>query len=209
MRPPLSSAQAAGRVWTLLAAAFRYPRLDLFEAIRSGAYSAELAQGLGELGFGVLPELEKLEVSIASLQDDFQAFENSYIQALDLADAKRRASPYEANYLPGHSADAVLDVKLHYGASGLTIGPEERPDHVAVELEFLVYLANRQADPVEGDRYRDAERDFLAAHLVHWMPAFSERLAACPGMEVHATLAALAGKLGQARAAAPKDSAGS
>lgn len=205
----MSSELAAGRVWTLLAVAFRYPRPDVYDAIRSGAYSAELAQGLGELGLGALPELEELEVSIASLQEGFEAFENAYIQALDLADAKRRASPYEANYLPGHSADAVLDVKHHYGASGLTIGPEERPDHVAVELEFLVHLVNRQVDPVEGDRHRDAEREFLTAHLAHWMPAFSERLAACPGMEVHAKLAALAGKLGQARASAPPGSADS
>lgn len=203
----MSSEQAAGRAWALLAVAFRYPRPDVYDAIRSGAYAAELAQELDELSLGALPELEGLKATTASLSDGFEAFENAYIQAVDLADAKRRASPYEANYLPGHSADAVLDVKLHYGGSGLTIGPEERPDHVAVELEFLAFLANRQAENVDGCRYREAEGEFLAAHLAHWMPAFSERLAACPGMEVHSKLAAIAGKLGTARASAPPGSA--
>lgn len=203
----MSSPQAAGRAWALLAVAFRYPQPDLYEEIRNGGLAAALALDLEELGLGDLPELRELEQACREMPATWETFENSYIQALDLADARRGPSPYEASYSIGHLADVVLAVKQHYLESGLNVGPEERPDHVTVELEFLAHLAGGTGDPVDADRRREAEGRFLAAHLAHWMPAFAQRLGECPGMEVHAKLAALAGKLGQARAAAAPDSA--
>ncbi|MHB8801093.1 MAG: hypothetical protein ACYDBY_21835, partial [Thermoanaerobaculia bacterium] len=66
-------------------------------------------------------------------------------------------------------------------------------------------LAGRQGDPEQGPSAREAERDFLATHVRAWFPSFSERLAALPGMEVHAKLAAVAGKLAASRAEALAD----
>jgi DMSO reductase family type II enzyme chaperone len=198
----LSSETAAGGAWALLAVSFRYPRPDLHESFRGGGFAAELSLEMGKLGLGELPELRDLARLSLEMTDRFDLFESAYIDALDLADAKRGPSPYEASYSKGQAADVLLDVKRHYVESGLNIGSAERPDHVAVELEFLAHLANRQKDPTDGETFREAERRFLTAHLAHWMPAFSERLAERPGMEVHAKLAAIAGKLGTARAAA-------
>lgn len=202
MRRALASEMAAGGAWALLAVSFRYPRPDLHESLRGGGFAAELSLEMGKLGLGELPELSDLARLSLDMTDRFDLFESAYIDALDLADAKRGPSPYEASYSPGQAADVLLNVKRHYVESGLNVGPAERPDHVAVELEFLAHLANRQKDPTDGESFREAERRFLTAHLAHWMPAFSERLAERPGMEVHAKLAALAGILGKARAAA-------
>lgn len=190
-------------MWALLAVAFRYPRPDLYEVTRNGGLAAELARDLEELGLGDLPELRELEQACREMPATWEAFENSYIRALDLADARRGPSPYEASYSIGHLADVVLAVKQHYLESGLNVGPEERPDHVAAELEFLAYLTGVPSDPADADRRREAEGRFLSSHLAHWMPAFAERLGECSGMEVHAKLAALAGKLGTARASEP------
>lgn len=203
----MSSPQAAGRAWALLAVAFRFPRPDLYDEIRGGRLAAELAGAFDELGLGDLSELRDLEEASRAMPASFGEFENAFIQALDLADARRGPSPYEASYSVGHLADVVLAVKQHYLESGLDVGSEERPDHVAVELEFLAHLASRASGPEDTESFRENEERFLALHLAHWMPAFSERLAACPGMEVHAKLAALAGRLGQARAAAPPETA--
>lgn len=203
----MSSPQAAGRAWALLAVAFRYPRPDLHEAIRNGGFAADLARELDALGLGDLPEGADLEKASMEMPESYEAYENAFIKAFDLADAKRGPSPYEASYSIGHLADVVLAVKQHYLESGLDVGSEERPDHVAVELEFLAHLASRASGPEDTESFRENEERFLALHLAHWMPAFSERLAACPGMEVHAKLAALAGRLGQARAAAPPETA--
>ena len=202
----MSSPQAAGRAWALLAVAFRYPRPDLHEAIRTGGFAADLSRELDELGLGDLPEVAELEKASMEMPESYEAYENAFIKAFDLADAKRGPSPYEASYSIGHLADVVLAVKQHYLEAGLNVGPEERPDHVAVELEFLAHLAGPYTDPADADRRREAEVRFLSSHLAHWMPAFAQRLGECPGMEVHAKLAILAGKLGTSRAAVPSGS---
>lgn len=203
----MSDRTAAGRAWALLAVAFRYPRPDLFEVIRSGGFAADLERELGLLGLGDLPELRELGRASRAMPASFEEFENAYIRAFDLSDAKRGPSPYEASYSVGHLADILLAVKQHYLESGLDVGTQERPDHVTVELEFLADLAGRPPNPAEPDQCREAEGRFLATHLAHWMPAFAQRLGECAGMEVHAKLAAIVGILGTARAMAPPGSA--
>lgn len=198
----MSDRTAAGRAWALLAVAFRFPRPDLYEEMRHGGFAADLARELGALGFEGLSELGELERACRELPESFEAFENAYIRALDLADARRGPSPYEASYSIGHLADVLFAVKQRYIEQGLDVGQVERPDHVAVQLEFLARLATPSEDPTETATRREAEGRFLAAHLAHWMPAFAQRLGECPGMAVHASLAKLAGILGKARASA-------
>lgn len=201
----MSSVTAAGRAYSLLAAAFRHPRPDLFEVLREGGFSAELALALDELGLGGLPEAGEAAGAAARMTDSFETFEAEYIEAIDLADARRGASPYAASYVSAPPAEVLIQLKAQYGAFGLRVGPEERPDHASAELEFLAHLAARQADPEHGPAAREAERAFLATHVRSWFPPFSERLAARPGMEVHAKLAAIVGKLAAARAEALAD----
>lgn len=203
----MTSETAAGRAYSLLAAAFRHPRPELFEVLRGGGFSAELALALGELGLGDLPEVGEAARAAAQMTGSFEMFEADYIQALDLSDAKRGASPYAASYVSAPPAEVLLDLKGRYAAFGLGIGPAERPDHASAELEFLAYLAGRHDDPDHGPAAREAERDFLSTHVKAWFPSFSERLAARPGMEVHAKLAAIAGKLAASRAEALADDA--
>lgn len=94
---------------------------------------------------------------------------------------------YEADYL-GHSAfnwsQVISGVSNMYSAFGVQLGEgvKERPDHIAVELDFMNLLAAREARARElGDRertriHRDAQRLFFASHLSQWGPDFARAL---------------------------------
>jgi TorA maturation chaperone TorD len=78
----------------------------------------------------------------------------------------------------------MADVAAFYRAHGVAAGGEERerPDHIATELEYVGFLARKQAWAVEhlGPDERDecvrAQRHFLRDHLGRWAPAFGHRL---------------------------------
>jgi DMSO reductase family type II enzyme chaperone len=69
-----------------------------------------------------------------------------------------------------------------YNHFGLTLSesPHELPDHLTTELEFLHFLAFREAQSLEqGDdpgAYQRAQRDFLARHLGRWIPKMREKM---------------------------------
>jgi TorA maturation chaperone TorD len=56
------------------------------------------------------------------------------------------------------------------------------PDHITTELEFLHFLAFREAEALHsGDdpgAFRRAQRDFAARHPGRWIPKLRERLEA-------------------------------
>lgn len=90
--------------------------------------------------------------------------------------------PYETEYLPSdqgnHRAHALADISGFYRAFGLHPNPTrpERPDHLALELEFHGFLLAKAA-AAGRDRERqeiclDALTKFFARHLLVWLPGF-------------------------------------
>lgn len=113
--------------------------------------------------------------------------------------------PYETEYgrrhVFGQSQD-LGDIRGFYEAFG--VRPRrggERPDHVAVELEFLALLALKEAvalatgEAGRVDVCRDAARRFLADHAGRWLPALAGRIARRAPDTGYAALAALASDL--------------
>jgi ferredoxin len=77
--------------------------------------------------------------------------------------------------LAGPSAMAVW---LVYEAAGLVAAGTELPDHASVELAFLAYLAEQEAEiPAEAAQWRRARRLFIRRHAGRWLPALGEALA--------------------------------
>ena len=107
---------------------------------------------------------------------------------LFLGPVQALASPYGESWL-GSAAPtddnpplAVLDL---YSEGGFEIDEEfrERPDHVAVELEFLYLLifnqhqAARAGKSDEADVTESLQRRFLAEHLGAWIAPFAAAMA--------------------------------
>jgi len=106
------------------------------------------------------------------------------------------AHPYESVYREGRvMGDCTLAVRQSYAAEGLAPEGHSLPDHVAVELEFMAYLAQREAEARErGDEegalaYLRQQEAFLSEHLSRWLPRFCQRVLAGEAHPFYADLA--------------------
>lgn len=103
----------------------------------------------------------------------------------------RECSPYETDYHanedPFFLSQQMADVAGFYRAFGVQPGGRrrERPDHIALELEFMALLLSKQRlAAVRSDRQslehvevcRRAQQSFLRDHLAWWAPAFAQML---------------------------------
>lgn len=121
---------------------------------------------------------------------------------------------YETDYGPRdvwRQSNELADIAGFYRAFGFDpVG--ERPDHAAVELEFLHVLAYKeswataQADEAHADLCRKATAGFARDHALAWLPALAGRIemlagdgpyAACARM-LNATCEAESERLGVA-----------
>ncbi len=94
--------------------------------------------------------------------------------------------PYETQYGAAHifmQTSELADIAGFYRACGLGAPERERVDHLAVELEFLGFLAGKEAHARaagRGDRAeecRTMSAAFFRDHLGRWAPAFARRFA--------------------------------
>jgi DMSO reductase family type II enzyme chaperone len=112
----------------------------------------------------------------------------------DLQAAYRRAFGaagslcYETEYGLPHEfrqAQELADIAGFYRAFGFAVGGpvRERPDHLAVELEFMHALALKEAYALANSLHeaaaicREAQARFLTDHLGVWIDLFAESLA--------------------------------
>lgn len=90
---------------------------------------------------------------------------------------------YEAEYDRNRAltqGTTLADIAGFYRAFGLDIATRERPDHLALELEFMSVLTYKEALALrsklteEAEICRDAQRKFLEAHLGRWVGIFAQ-----------------------------------
>lgn len=144
-----------------------------------------------KLGTGERPVklLDPMRV-LGHLPDSQDALNTEYETTFGLV-AGSACPPYETEYIGSkftfQRSNGLADINGFYRAFGLTIadGRAERPDHVALELEFmasLLALERRAAEPDfhQGEEIlqvcRDAQILFLKDHLAWWVPAFARLL---------------------------------
>lgn len=95
--------------------------------------------------------------------------------------------PYETHYGTRHvfqQTRELADISGFYRAFGVepSDSGHERADHIAVELEFMGYLAVKEAHALETGRSeeaslcRDAQKKFMEDHLGRWGEDFAARL---------------------------------
>jgi len=99
---------------------------------------------------------------------------------------KPKAPPYESSYIKmsGQSEGMIAaDISAAYSRAGLLVNPEinELPDHIAVELEFMSFLCEKeQLAILEGNEEealsaQKEQQNFIHKHLARWFPKFSKK----------------------------------
>jgi len=161
-----------------------------------------------ELGFGELPA-EELDLSrfLSEAARPTDQLESEFVSVFGFVGC-RECPPYETEY---HRVEDVFfrsqqmaDVAGFYRAFGLepTTVSRERPDHLALELEFEAFLLlkKRLALEYSGDHSGAAERasvcqsareTFFREHLSWWVPTFALGLRAKAQCGLYAELSRL------------------
>jgi TorA maturation chaperone TorD len=103
-----------------------------------------------------------------------------------------KCPPYETEYVPSkftfQRSNMLADVAGYYRAFGLRTSSSnpDRPDHIAMECEFLAQLLELQMRASRAAAHEAADRSgicqaalerFLKEHVVWWFPAFGKLLA--------------------------------
>lgn len=97
------------------------------------------------------------------------------------------APPYGSVWLDEQKTvmgDSTARVAAFYHSNGLHLADDfhELPDHFAVELEFMSYLAFKQREAfaagevLESNRLRDLQREFLGTFLLPWLEPFTDAI---------------------------------
>jgi TorA maturation chaperone TorD len=97
---------------------------------------------------------------------------------------KLLAPPYGSVYLEDNRimAESTIDVRNWYEKEGLNVVINDPPDHIAMELEFMYYLAVKQIQATKEENsqdiqlYQQKQKLFLCSHLARWLPGFTENV---------------------------------
>ncbi len=163
-------ALARAAAYRLLAQAFSYPSAPLTAALEMARVAApllDLEEPVAEViaAFGTGGDLE------AAYQ---RAFTLSYSE-----DCPMYETAFSARHL-FQQTQHLADLAGFYTAFGVA-ARDNRPDHIAMELEYCYLLCVKEATArAAGERERaavcrDAQRAFVRDHLARWAPLFAGR----------------------------------
>ncbi len=157
------------QIYGFYAEAFLYPREN---------WSQELDYLKAHLATLGIPQV------IASLEPyELETLQRAFCQTFGLSGSLC----YETEYGLPHEfrmSQELADIAGFYRAFGVRCGGavQERPDHIAVECEFMHLLclkeawAAQQKRPDQMEICQDGERKFLGDHLGKWLPVFVRSL---------------------------------
>ncbi|MBS1106271.1 MAG: putative ethylbenzene dehydrogenase (S25dD4) [Deltaproteobacteria bacterium] len=172
-------AATRSRAYAALVWAFDYPDAEFVATVRSGALAEALRATLGAVD-PALAAGEWSPLEDAGATDDDLAVE--YTRLFDVGTGGPPCPLYGGLY-GGARMQNMEECVRFYNHFGLTLAeaPRELPDHISTQLEFLHFLAFREAEAWRDGRdpgpWQRAGRDFLERHPGRWVPKLRERLA--------------------------------
>jgi len=195
-------AQRAARrslVYGLLCDAVAFPDAEQIAAVRDGSLARALRAAITSVDAGCAAGIDWDALADAGAGDDELAIEHTRL--FEVGASGPPCALYGGLYGDARMKTMEEAVRF-YNHFGLTLSedPRELPDHVTTELEFLHFLAFREAEALraglDAGAYRRAQRDFVARHPGRWVPLLVQRLAHAKAGRFHAALFdALAGWL--------------
>lgn len=167
------------QVYGFLAETFLYPRENWTE---DAALVADIAAatGLSVTHYDLRHTADSLRSLAASLPDLQAAHRYTFGIAGSLCYETEYGLPHEYR-----QSQEMADIAGFYRAFGFNLGGQkrERPDHVAVELEFMHILALKEAYALETgipehlEICQAAQGKFLHDHLGRWIGLFAQGVA--------------------------------
>jgi DMSO reductase family type II enzyme chaperone len=176
--PEVRQARARSRGYLVLARLFDYPDAELGRALRTGELAERLREVLAEVDPALAEELDTSALAAAGEDDELEV---EFTRLFDVGPGGPPCPLYGGLYGGARAKTLEETVRFynHFGL-GLAEAPRELRDHLGTELEFLHFLAFREAEALEAgadpSSYRRAARDFLARHPLRWVPKLRRRL---------------------------------
>lgn len=165
-------------IYSLLARGFRFPSPDYHEKVKRGQFADEAKSAIANLPYGGLQAGELGRNTPLS----YEEFQSNYIGLFEVGGEHGYPCPlYEAEYGGGRMKvmEEVLRFYHHFGLR-LSTEKRDRPDHLALELEFMHALSFKEAEALTrgGGRgaYVSAERDLLRFHLGDFVASVASRV---------------------------------
>jgi TorA maturation chaperone TorD len=167
---------------------------QLLAVVAAGLIQSEAENQLGPLGFGErMADDFDLAALVAELHAPVEELRDDYNRVFGLVIPKE-CPPYETEYLPSSEpffrSQELADIAGFFRAFGVEPASAfpERPDYLAIELEFLAFLLMKKRLALGSAEWNpdaqeqaevcaEAERDFVRDHFAWWVPAFATGLA--------------------------------
>ena len=95
------------------------------------------------------------------------------------------AAPYGSVYLEDRGmlmGNSTINAEDMYAEEGIKVGIKEVPDHIAIELEFMAFLAYKKIEAMKArdknkiEFYHQKQHLFLDIHLGNWIEEFTEKV---------------------------------
>ena len=108
------------------------------------------------------------------------------------------APPYGSVYLDADEkllGNSTLAVSECYKKEELDVAMKEIPDHIAIELEFMHYLAGKEIRALESKdneaarQYKEKQFSFISKYLASWVGEFTNLIKKNANTEFYTTLA--------------------
>ena len=172
------SLPSLSQLYLFLGKCFSYPTREFYQLTQDEGTGAEVRVMVEALPFAV--NFKGIPTPSLPHED----FESEYISAFDIAFGPSHPCPlHESDHRDDVRSPEITEELLRfYEHFQVKLRGKERdyPDHLVVELEFVAYLAKKEADA--GKRGNDpapycrAQVDFLERHLDKWVPKLDEKI---------------------------------
>lgn len=192
--PTQRAAGARSALYGCLARALAFPTPQLVEEVASGRLRGEIEVRASLLPFPFTPT-EDGKSALADPSLTYEEVEREYIRLFEVGAGRPPCPLYEGYHRSGRMKLMEETVRF-YEHFGLRAHPGDQPDHLCAQLEFMHYLAFKEAaalvsgGPTVG--LVSAQRDFLSRHLCRWLPLVRARAEDCGALPFYRALLLLA-----------------
>lgn len=171
-------AGARSYAYRLASEASSFPDARVAQRLSSGDWLSDIEAVGANLPFP-LPLTPELSSLLGDQVPPPAILEEDYIRLFEVGAGKPFCPPYEGSHRNGRMK-LMEDLVRFYEHFGLIAHPGDLPDHICTELQFMHYLAFKEAAvaSVGGERsgLARAQHDFLDRHLRRWLPRLEARL---------------------------------